>query len=109
MLKWRLFQVAMAAVIAVPFGFGILFHAPRWLRNMVTYPLDSSYQTIRQIVRDYDINRLLFGRETQGTAHDTEAIILYAYFFALSLVSIIALAKILRWRKGRVSGQQTFG
>ena len=109
MLEWRLFQVAMAAVIAVPFGFGILFHAPRWLRNLVMYPLDSSYQTIRQIVRDYDINRLLFGRDTQGTAHDTEFIILYAYFFVLSWLLIVALAKILRRRKSRLSGQQTSG
>jgi hypothetical protein len=71
--------------------------------------LDSSYQTIRQIVRDYDINRLLFGRDTQGTAHDTEFIILYAYFFVLSWLLIVALAKILRRRKSRVSGQQTSG
>lgn len=96
----------MVAVIAVPFGLGILFHAPRWLRTVVMYPFDSSYQIVRQIIRDYDINRLLFGRDTQGTAHDTEAIILYAYFFILSLLLIVALAKILRWRKGRMLGPQ---
>lgn len=41
------------------------------------------------------------------TAHYTEAIVIYAYFFVLSLLLIIALARILRWRKGRASGQQT--
>jgi hypothetical protein len=109
MLKWRLFQALMAALVAAPFGLVVLFHAPRWLRNVVAYPLDSSYQTVGQIVRDHGINRLLFGRDSQMTAHYTEAIVIYAYFFVLSLLLIIALARILRWRKGRLSGQQTFG
>lgn len=113
MLKWRLFQALMAALVAAPFGLVVLFHAPRWLRNVVAYPLDSSYrivgQIVSQIVRDHGINRLLFGRDSQMTAHYTEAIVIYAYFFVLSLLLIIALARILRWRKGRLSGQQTFG
>ena len=109
MLKWRLFQAVMAALVAAPFGLGILFHAPRWLRNVVAYPLDSSHQIVGQIVRDHGINRLLFGRDSQMTAHYTEAIVIYAYFFVLSLLLIIALARILGRRKGRPSGQQTSG
>ena len=109
MLKWRLFQALMAALVAAPFGLVVLFHAQRWLRNVVAYPLDSSYRIVGQIVRDHGINRLLFGRDSQMTAHYTEAIVIYAYFFVLSSLLIIALARILRWRKGRLSGQQTSG
>ena len=109
MLKWRLFQALMAALVAAPFGLVVLFHAPRWLRNVVAYPLDSSYQTVGQIVRDHGINRLLFGRDSQMTAHYTEAIVIYAYFLVLSSLLIIALTRMLRWRKGRLSGQQTSG
>ena len=105
MLKWRLFQVMMAALVAVPFGFVILFQSPRWLKNVVAYPVDSSMQ----IVRDYNIDGLLFGRVSQGAFLNTILIIAYAYFFVLSLLLIIALAKFLRWRKGRASGQQTSG
>jgi len=40
MLKWRLVQAVMAPLVAAPFGLVVLFHAPRWLRNVVAYPLD---------------------------------------------------------------------